>query len=144
MTTEDLANQSQPAARKRIAVWCVIRVQDYRLTALRPVDPDEPEGEQEWSDLCGTSRMDTDRETMFQLGREYGGLLMNTEGLPGVRGMTEFRDAAKERLEAAKASQGAPGAAAQSKFATDNANRAKARAARKAAAGVSEDDQAPY
>lgn len=83
---------------KRTRAWCVIRIEDYRLTALAPADPEYPSDDLEYAELGGETYLSTDREEAFQNARTFKGLLVSSEGLPGVRGCTAFRDAARKML----------------------------------------------
>lgn len=69
---------------KQRRLWLCLRVVDYRLQALCPVDPAYPLGEQEWSDIGPDTTITTDRESVFQLAREHGGLLLSASGLPSL------------------------------------------------------------
>jgi hypothetical protein len=69
-------------------LWIVIRAQDYRLTAL--ADPLNPC----WEEVSGDTIISEDRESMFQLARQFGGLLCSADGLPSPRQADRFRAAA--------------------------------------------------
>lgn len=63
---------------ERKKLWMVIRVQDYRCTFLAEI-----EGQYEFVDLGTATMIGEDRETMYQLARDHGGLLLNADGFPG-------------------------------------------------------------
>lgn len=71
--------------------WVVVRIVDYRLQALSPSDREDPEGEQDWSDVGGDTTISIDREAMFQLARTHKGLLLSANGLPGGGRMVAFQ-----------------------------------------------------
>ena len=73
----------EPTKRKKLFI--VVRVQDYRITALAG-DADTPE----FADFGDSTLISDDREEMFQLGREHGGLLCAADGVPTVAGVKPF------------------------------------------------------
>lgn len=77
--------------------WLCLRIVDYRLQALSPVDPQYQLDEQEWCDIGPDSTLSADRESMFQLAREHGGLLVSATGLPSLGKLS----ALLERIKAA-------------------------------------------
>lgn len=70
--------------RSRSRYWIAVRVVDYRIQALAPCDSDDPQGEQDWSDIGCDTTVSTDREAIFQLARQHNGLLLSMSGLPAV------------------------------------------------------------
>lgn len=99
-TTEPAKETLLPEKKDRKRLWCVVRIVDYRLQALAPSDPAEPEADQEWSDLGSDTTISADREAVFQLARSNGGLLMSVNGLPGQGRMAAFWARAKALTEA--------------------------------------------
>lgn len=65
-------------------LYCVIRIEGYTVQALANEEcPEfEPIGEH--------TIISAEREELYQLGRQHGGLLCNADGLPTVRGIQAF------------------------------------------------------
>ncbi len=77
-TNEETA--AKPERRKRY--WLAVRIVDYRLQALAPEDPADPEGEMDWCDIGADTMVSSDREAVYQLARTHSGLLLSMDGLP--------------------------------------------------------------
>lgn len=90
-----LESAPQPERKQKPRLWCGVRIVDYRLQALAPVDKDNPTGDQEWCDLGGDTMVTSDREWMFQACRAEGGLLMSVNGLPGSGRVAAFHATCK-------------------------------------------------
>lgn len=73
---------TKPATAKRKKLWLCIRIVDYRLQALAPANPEMPVDDLDWSDIGPDSLVSDDRESVYQLAREHGGLLVAAAGLP--------------------------------------------------------------
>lgn len=124
-------------SNQRTRLFVAVRIENYRLQFLTD--------DGEWSDPGDATLISSDREMVFQEGRANGGLLMNTDGLPGPSAYRRFQDRiaqmrpAVEQKPTASASNGEkPPATAEE---TAKAAKDRQRAKREAETGQTE---APY
>lgn len=88
----------QEKRERRKRGWCVVKVEDYRLQALTPADPEFPADDLDWGDLGPDTYITTDREEAFQTARRERGLLMSCDGLPAPGRIIAFKEAVKRML----------------------------------------------
>lgn len=87
LTAEEEVGQTRQSTitpPKRRRLYIVVRVEDYRITAL--ADESCPE----FAELGEHTIVSAEREDMYQLARQHGGLLCNADGVPTVRGIHAF------------------------------------------------------
>lgn len=66
-------------------LWSVIRIVDYRIQALAC------ESDPCWEDISGDTIISKDRQSMYKKAREYGGLLVSSEGVPSARQIDNYK-----------------------------------------------------
>lgn len=87
-------------AKKRVRVWMCARIVDYRFQALAVEDPTQEDSDHCWSDVGPDTVLSEDRETVFQLARAHGGLLLGCDGLPNGARVAALMARVKAMVEA--------------------------------------------
>ena len=106
MPTEAVnTDPTKPAAAKRKKLWLCIRIVDYRLQALAPADPAAPVDDLCWTDIGPDSLVSEDRESVYQLAREHGGLLVAAAGMPNAARLSALITRIKTLEQAAGTSE---------------------------------------